>query len=304
MIKKTAFTMLELIFVIVIMGIIAKFGTEFLAQAYNNYIYSSINNSLQAKSEIAIQSIASRLQYRIKDSVIARKDNNDFISLSSVSSDDYNILEWVGYDIDGFRGITAPYWSGIIDLKHSATDATHLVSPETNTTAINELIKILSYGNSDINDSALYFIGANNNINTGYGWDGNLTNIDAQRGAIHPIRASKNNISTFIPTNSKGVDNNFSDIEVYEYYQLVWSAYAVKISDYNDTTHSGTLMLYYDYQPWKGETYHDKDTKSSILMQNVSTFRFMSSGSVIKIQVCVKTDLLEDYSLCKEKTIF
>ncbi|MEO1953357.1 MAG: protein containing prepilin-type N- cleavage/methylation domain protein, partial [Campylobacterales bacterium] len=77
--------------------------------------------------------------------------------------------------------------------------------------------------------------------------------------------------------------------------QLAWSAYAIEIKD-------KTLTLYYDYQPWKGEKYID--AKHSIIMQNVSTFQFMSAGSVMKIQVCVETDLVEDYSLCKEKTIF
>ena len=292
--KKTAFTMIELVFVIVVMGIIGKFGTEFLAQAYNNFIYSNINNSLQAKSEMAVQSIASRLQYRIKDSTIARQSDSNFTALSGVSSDGYHILEWVGYDIDGFRGTIKPYWSGIIDLKHKDTNSTYLVTPETNTTAINELIQTLSYGDSDINDSALYFIGSNSNIQTGYGWDGDLSDIDTQNGVMHPIRRDSN-ISVFIPTKSNGVDNNFSGVDVYEFYQLAWSAYAVEIKN-------GDLTLYYDYQPWKNEKY--RDGKKAIIMQNVSTFEFMSAGSVMKIQVCVKTDLVEDYSLCKEKTIF
>jgi len=39
-------------------------------------------------------------------------------------------------------------------------------------------------------------------------------------------------------------------------------------------------------------------------MENVDTFRFKAIGSIVKIQVCIKTDLVEDYSLCKEKTIY
>ena len=286
--------MIELVFVIVVMGIIGKFGVEFLAQAYNNYIYSNVNNSLQSKSEMAVEVISARLQYRIKDSVIARQSDTNFTALSDVNSDGYNVLEWVGYDIDGFRGITKPYWSGIIDLKNDGTNATQLYSPETNTTSLNELVKVLSYDNSNINDSALYFIGANSNIQTDYGWDGNP--IDDQTKAMHPIRADDKDISLFKPIDSNGDDNNFSGVDVYEYYQLAWSAYAIEIKD-------KTLTLYYDYQPWKGEKYINAK-QHSIIMQNVSTFQFMSAGSVMKIQVCVETDLVEDYSLCKEKTIF
>jgi prepilin-type N-terminal cleavage/methylation domain-containing protein len=302
--KRYAFTMLELIFVIVIMGIVGKFGTEFLAQAYKNYIYSSLNNSLQEKGEMAVSTIAARLQYRIKDSVIARNSNDftDFKSLSSVDgTEGYNILEWVGYDIEGFRGMTSPYWSGVIDLYHDDTNATQLVSPQTNTTAINEFIQVLSYENSNINDSALYFIGSNNNVKTGYGWDGNLTDIDTQKGVMHPIISHDTNISIFIPIDSKKNKNTFSEVDIYEYYQLAWSAYAIELND-------GNLTLYYDYQPWRdrgdgtSETY--KDAKSSLIMQNVSTFKFMAAGSLMKIQVCVKTNLVEEYSLCKEKTVF
>ena len=62
--------MLELVFVIVVIGIIGKFGLEFIAQAYKHFIFSNINHSLQAKSTTAIEQISSRLRYRIKKSVI------------------------------------------------------------------------------------------------------------------------------------------------------------------------------------------------------------------------------------------
>lgn len=291
--KKTAFTMLELIFVIVIMGIVGKFGVDFLAQAYSNYIYSQVNNSLQAKGEMAVESIASRLKYRIKDSIIARSDSSNFQSLASSDLDaNARVLEWIGSDFDGYRGTTRPLWSGIIDLDDS--NSTLLSSPETNTTTLNELIGVLSHSSgTSINDAALYFIGSNTNIVTGYGWDGNLSDINAQLGSMHPINASPQE-NKF--QNASGT-NSFSGIDVYEYYKLAWSAYAIE----HNTT-SNELRLYYDYQPWQGESY--SDGQSSLLMQDIDTFRFKSSGSVIKIQVCVSTDLVEEYSLCKEKTIF
>ena len=120
--RRPGFTMLELIFVIVIMGILAKFGVEFLAQAYNSFIYSSINNKLQAQSSLALKSVGAKLQYRIKDSVIVRDSTNppDFLAIgSSPGGATYDILEWVGTDIEGYRGNSRPYWSGIIDLDES-----------------------------------------------------------------------------------------------------------------------------------------------------------------------------------------
>jgi len=294
---KKAFTMIELIFVIVIMGILAKFGVEFLAQAYNNFIFSNVNHTLQAQSAATVESIASRLQYRIKDSIIARQPGVDFQALSGSTLDDNaTVLEWVASDIDGYRGNRLPMWSGIIDLADS--NAARLSSPETNTNALNTLIGILSHGSgTGINNAALYFIGSDSNVRTGYGWNGAITN---QSSVMHPIRRSivAGEENLFIPVRGdNGVDNSFAGVDVFEYYQLAWTAYAVE----HNTT-SGNLTLYFDYQPWQGESY--TDGKSFLLMQNVDTFRFKAVGSVVKIQVCVNTDLVEDYSLCKEKTIF
>jgi len=292
--RRSAFTFIELVFVIVIIGFLAKFGVEFLAQAYNNFIFSKVNHSLQSKGEAAVEGIASRLQYRIKDSVIARDITPPGLSFQALASStlDKNatVLEWVGMDIDGLRGGNIPNWSGIIDLYHPTTSNSLLISPDTNFTSIHNTINALSNGSSDVNDTAIYFVGSDSNINN-YGWDG-VALKDHNTSVMHPINITTNNQ---IISNITGVDFNGTD--VFEYYQLAWTAYAV---EHNVT--SGDLTLYYGYQPWNGQTY--ANAKSALLMENVDTFRFKAIGSIIKIQVCVNTDLMEDYSLCKEKTIY
>lgn len=292
--RKPAFTLLELIFVIVIIGILSKFGIELISQAYKNFIFSNINNELQANSEFAVETIASRLQYRIKDSVIARELDNSYHALAGYSDTTAPILEWIGSDIDGFRGDSLPYWSGVIDLNLSS--ANKLVSPQTDTAQISSLISELSYGKSSINDAAVYFVGSDSDIGM-YGWGG-VALSEHTESIIHPINAGTNP-NEFI-SGISGKD--FSGTDIYEYYQLAWTAYAVGISDYNATSKTGTLMLYYNYRPWKGERYTDGN--SSKIMDNVSTFQFRAIGSVVKIQVCVNSDLTREYSLCKEKTIY
>lgn len=292
--NRFAFTMIELIFVIVIMGILAKFGVEFLAQAYNNFFLSKINNTLQSQSASAVETIASRLQFRIKDSIIARDVTQPDLSYEALSGstldDNATVLEWVASDIDGFRGNKWPLWSGIIDL--DASTATLLNSPGTDTATLDAQIQILSHNSgTSINNSAIYFIGSDNDI-TRYGWDGALT--DHNTSVMHPIN-STGNIDEFA-SGIVGVDFNGTDI--YEYYQLAWTAYAV---EHNAT--SRDLTLYYDYQPWEGESY--TSGQEALIMQNVSTFRFKAIGSVVKIQVCVDANITDGgYSICKEKTIF
>ena len=307
---RNAFTMIELIFVIVVMGILGKFGVEFLRQAYESYIASSINNTLQYNSGTAVEFIAARLQDRIKDSIIVRINDTNLTVVPLADADyntTYTILEWVGADGDGFRGnsdntaalFNKPNWSGILDLDHTDANASILVSPETNTTKINALIDVLSDTGSSINDAALYFIGSDSDIQSGYGWDRNLSAINAQQGVMHPINLNGNPTQFVSATGT-----NFQD--VYEYYKLAWTAYAVVFD-----TVTNNLLLYYNYQPWKdkngdgnADTYLDGN--SSIIMQNVSTFQSIAIGSVVKIQVCAKSSLIknQEYSLCKEKTIF
>jgi len=304
MLKRTAFTMIELIFVIVIMGIIGKFGVEFLAQAYKSFIFAKINHELQSTSEQTVEFIAARLQNRIKDSVIARTTPPTtpptfFPVQQSSGANTYTVLEWIASDVDGFRGTTKPLWSGIIDLENSSSSTTVLVSPETNTTASNTLITTLSNSQTTLNDAALYFIGSNNDLD-GYGWNG--TAIADQNSVMHPITsvAGAGNENKFAPA-----VGNFSGVDVYEYYKLSWTANAVVMENYDTTTNMGDLYFYHNYQPWNGDKYYDNNDSNhkSLIMKNVSTFQFISIGAMMKIQVCTKSTLVEEYSLCKEKTV-
>ena len=291
---RPAFTMIELIFVVVIMGIISKFGVEFMFQAYNSFIFAKVNNTLQSNSTSALEFISGRLQYRIKDSVIARDSNTTFTAISNIdTSKEYTVLEWIQTDIDGYRSTTTPNWSGIIDLDHADADKDTLISPETNTTEVSDLIKILSNDTSkDINSSAIYFIGSNSNID-GFGWGGA---INDQSKVMHPIGATSSAVNILKP---RGGD--FSGIDVYEYYKLAWTANAVAIESVDDTKHIFKLEFYYNYQPWNGDTY--LDGSHFTIMENISAFQFTSIGSIMKIQVCAKTTLVEEYALCKEKTV-
>jgi len=295
--QHKAFTMLELIFVLVIMGILAKFGVEFIAQAYKSFIFSKINNDLQSKSASAVEFISKRLEHRVKASVISRNtitNTYSYVNNVGLSDDNATVLEWIATDIDGFRGNSKPLWSGVIDL--NSTTANRIISPASNLNSASMTINVLSNGQANVNNSAIYFIGSYLTTNP-WGYNGA---INDQNQTLHPIQ-SGTNIDEIWP---KNLLPNFSGKEIFEYYKLSWTAYAVELGDYNDTTNIGNLYFYYNYRPWNGETYAANGTKV-LLAQGINTFRYRSAGSLIKIQVCAKSDLTgEEYALCKEKTVY
>ena len=314
--KRAAFTFIEMIFVLVIMAIIAKYGVEFLAQAYRNYIYQQLTNKLQDTSSAALEMIAGRLQYRIKDSVIIRNPSNtnwttNFKALEGENNaPGYDVLEWVGYDIESFRGNAnaKPLWSGIIDKEeaHGTPIPLDIYTPGTDTSAVNTNIQILSAGGSDINDSAIYIMSSDSDVKSDYGWDG--TAINDQNHAMHPIKASSKGVDYFDSNTSSDYFNVINSTLKDARYKLCWSAYAVRFDP-----NKRELWFYYDYQPWHGEKY--TQGKKFLIMKNVSTFRKRQSFDVMKIQVCTVNEFddqnatttraeQENISICKEKTIY
>ncbi len=290
---KRAFTMIELIFVIVVIGIISKFGIEILLNSYENYVISATQSRLQSQSESALTQIAARLQYRIKESTIARDAAGTYRSVQGALGTE-TILEWIGSDIEGWRGstvgATTPNWSGFIDW--NASNPNMLKTLRTNTATTSALIKVLSNNAVDINASAIHFIGANSNALTEYGWDGIAFGGD-QNHSMHEIGINLNP-DEFLPSGAI----NFAGVDVWEYYQLSWSAYAIVHAN-------NQLRLYYNYRPWLGETY--LQGSNQLLMEDVDTFGFLSIDTMIKIQICVTDSNTFNegaYSICKEKTIF
>ncbi|MFC2073679.1 Tfp pilus assembly protein FimT/FimU [Campylobacterota bacterium] len=302
---RKAFTFIEMVFVIVVLGILAKFGAEIFRNVYQNYTLSVTNNKLQTDSEIAIQQISNRLQYRIKNSVIGRDSTGgvgDFKGLSAASgSENYNILEWVGYDVDGWLGDdtnTTPTWSGFIDVDDLVnSNVNTLVSPASDFRSggrVDTVIQALSPSTTTVADAAIIFTGSNSNVKTDYGWDTTYA-YDQNDTAVQRISAASS-LNQISPT----AGDNFSGVDVYEQYKMSWTAYALELNN-------RTLRLYFDYQPWRGERHTDGN--SSIIMEDVTTFKFQVIGDILKVQICVGdknilNDVNGEYAICKEKAIF
>ena len=303
--KKSAFTMIELVMVIVVLGIVASIGSEIIVKMYENYIKTRAINKLQAQSEIILNEIAMRLQYRIKNSVIARNDTNfsDYVPLSD-ANDSYQILEWIGKDNDSLRGISQPGWSGFIDLDSSQTNKAlgtygKLKTPGSALNITNITIKALSNNTvslvhgDGLQKPAIIFRGQSNFDLSQYGWDG----VDGNYTYRVSYSLGINDVLNF--------DENTTSLdEIFEQYDLAWTAYSIVPEGNN--TNDFNLTLHYNYQPWENERY-DQNATSSLLAEHVSTFKFTKSGDTIRLKLCINDANLSgdfNFAFCKERVVY
>ena len=157
--NKAGFSMLELVFVIVILGIVASLGSEIIAKVYQSYIIQRATNKSSIKTELVALQIANRLSYMISNTAIGRVSAGDgtYKSINEIlDSDNFQVLEWVGYDIDSFKYTPSPGWSGFVDLNHVNTGKNVIVSPGTNIIISDSVIKYVS-GGTKTYQIVLYF---------------------------------------------------------------------------------------------------------------------------------------------------
>jgi len=269
---RNAFTMIELIFVIVILGIIASIGSSIIAQVYESYIIQRAVHNASIKTELAINQLANRLAYRIDMSMLARKPGTtgytpttDVYRVEDVPTANLNnmSLEWIGYDNDSFSASNPPVWSGFVDLNASSFNT--IVSPGSQLTKLSTIQNATLPGGGK---PALLFLGENEYSST--------TSYDTfclynTNGCISPIVSINSNTSIGLDTTGNRVANQMYYTEM---YQIVSTAYAAILTP--STPINGInvwdLSLYYNYQPWNGDNY--TNGQRATLLRNVSVFRF------------------------------
>jgi prepilin-type N-terminal cleavage/methylation domain-containing protein len=281
--KRNAFSMVELIFVIVVLGIVASLGSEMIAKVYKSYILQRAQYRAELKTELAALQIANRLASAIPGTVV-RKDTTSsapggsgtveglFGFNMSLDSERYSVLQWVGADQDSFNSIGAtdrlPGWSGFVDLDES--NETELVSKGSKLSRARTIITNLNGGTFPSSFSpAVYFPDDPNAYHIS-----NLGNDDTN------------------------ITLSSSATRIVEHYKLAWSSYALSVEN-------GDLYLYYSFDPVAG-TAIPGDAKKSLLLRNVTSFKFDGRGQTIRFKICKSEKIESDVNItaCKEKAVF
>jgi len=325
---KRAFTLLELVVVIVVLGIIAMMSFNAIMNIYSNYFQTRTVNELETQTEIALEQISKRLEHRIKPSVIARKTDGAFLALNDSGVNlnaEYEILEFIPYAYEIFndvisldandnvieQGGKAGRYSGYADLAKSSP-ATGLISPGSNfTTGVVETIKDLTCKDDTRNSKCVDFENKDGgvvaifsdvyyNVQSSFGYSNGTVpvSLDIAKVGVKGGQSGLNGNTLEISC--------FANKQISEQYHLAYTANAIvpeQSADPKDTANGVfDLNLYYDYRPWMGEKYKQNGEKAT-LAKNVTRFVFTEKNGVIVLKLCMRAKNSE-ITICKSKAVY
>ena len=327
---KKAFTLVELIFVIVILGILSVMSTELIVNVYKNYVYSKAINELESKVEIALEQINSRLTDRIRHTTIARlpagavipAGGRAFVPINA-STPAHAILEWYGQSseskffatgLNGANVNSVVYgWSGFLHRFGACSynagtrqygscfnpsvdglSINQIRTPATNFT--NAANVIGGYGSA----SAAVVFPVNNSVDNYYDIPAGAAGSDTQSAIpIDLVNSAGDTISFLSPYTIKTaagadlIDNH----GISERYYVSHSAYALVPVNFASYDEKGTarqefdLALYYNYYPWNAANNTYLDGTNSILLRHVTMFRFRGNNNTIELKLCARDPL-------------
>lgn len=330
---KKAFSLIEVIFVLVILGIVASLSSQIIVQVYENYITQRAIYNVSTKTELVANQIVNRLTYRIQGSTISKQHQNflnnklsgtpaaiaadDWLPLKDIpTGEEYTSIEWIGYDNDSFSARQNPAWSGIADYENASRNA--FTTPGSNLGDTATIMSNLSGGqvNLTTTPAAILFAQDDNYYTDTAEYNpqcmGLIREVDANTSCIFPVLQSGADGLNFTRAQDPNNGTVLPKI-ITERYKMAWSAYAIAPEDRDgDANNDGIdddglydLVLYYNYQPWNGESYMDDTTPRSTLMRNVTIFKFSENGGVINFKLCASENIGQDFNVttCKQKVV-
>lgn len=306
---RGAFTLVELIFVIAVSSVLAIGTFKAIGALYVRSAKAQALTDMSLSSQIVLDEISLHLYNRIPNSVIGYDIQNSACSpISDLVGSSYSILEWLATMDDE---MLERKYDGFIDMGDSNRTTRVLSAKNINTGFVNADVNLVFSGAFDAGteESTQACAGA-------FGWHGNDSQLS------YDI-AVNNNLNKIVITDALQPEY------IYEKYYLTKSAYAIArgadldfsdIGNCNsgsyvfpaDANFSTTLFLFYEYQPFRGETFcGDKNGanragKVSILAEDVSAFQAEYVNETIKINLDMNRSIRGSSAvfISKQKAIF
>ena len=317
MVKK-AFTLIEVIYVIVILSFVLIGGFQIINKLYErNYIVKT-TTKFEFATQILLDQISGMIYYRIPFSVIGyNQKTNDFKYIGEIlANEDYPILEWIGYLNEAMVDMNL---SGFVDLYESIKPEIKTI--DFNSEFINTILKNKFKSDENLTQlSAIIFAGSFDrgeesvlgDYNNSFGWHQNEAKLVYK---IDQYTQNSNDCDLRLK------ESNGSDIEsatIYEKFYLVDSAYAIALKkDLNSSKwrcnisfnkfKDNDLLLFYNYRPWRGETFcgDGGDGNVTLLSSNIKSFKVKKVNYHLELKISMfksKGDI--NITISKQKVTF
>jgi prepilin-type N-terminal cleavage/methylation domain-containing protein len=305
---RNAFTMIELLFVIVIMGIVGGFALEAVRQYYEGIYRTQEYAKRVSQADHILEQLSKYFENGISSSIV----NLDRDSATGCygppvdgnTSYDYTVA-FIGVDVDSLHGTGGrPGWSEEVRLIPGTNQISALDANYTMAGAIINTLYPASPAN--LSGSAVYdYDSIDVDSCTRFGLNGGTSGS----AGYHRIAGST---ATTLTLNA---ENNASD--GHRKY-LLRTGYAFRV----DT--NGNFRMYTNFRPWAGERYNTAgNRKENLLGENVAHFYadydasdFMNNpgvsdrGLVWRLKVCMRgldanlsTSDTESQGICRERRV-
>jgi prepilin-type N-terminal cleavage/methylation domain-containing protein len=291
---RRAFTLIEIIITVAITGILSVGMFKAFEAITLRSEKAKILSSLSIDSQTALDQISILLYNRAPMSVVGfnKNDSRPYPALNTATNK--TIIEWLGLASESYL---AGDYSGFVDMNRSVSPT--LYTPETTKASI-ETTQSAKWGS---------FNWANNNLALVFSGT-----FDEGTPTVYPISMSTDNAISF---------SGAVPATIYEKYNLIDSAYAVARGADIDKTATcitalgisnaaldNTLFLFYNYRPWKGESFcadtTNKTGKVSVLATNVNAFRAQTINGTIRLAIDTNRTVRggNPVRLSKQKVVF
>lgn len=254
---RRGYTLIEIIITIAITGILSIGMFKALQAITLRSEKAKALSTLSLDSQSALDQIASLLYDRAPMFLKACTNENDCIPFDETTTNK-TIIQWYGLASESYL---AQDYSGFVDMNQSVKP--NLYTPNTDLTKVLQTEKDKWGTLFTLSDMALIFSGSFD--------EGNANEYNITTSALNTIT-----MTGTLPS------------MIYEKYNLVDSAYAVtrkqtttcsSVAGLNDNT----LLLFYNYRPWKGETFCNGDV--AILSSDVNAFRAQMLNGTIRLSL-------------------
>ena len=300
--QRAGFTMIEIVFVIVITGLVAVAGGNAIVQILQNYTLQKMYAKTEMDSASAIRQISNYLQNSVWDSIAF----GGTIPISEVStandgklnSNNKQKLSFIEKDLESQNGASdnngnmIPYFAGFIDLNKSNAK---VIASQTNSDDLEK-----AFGNRT--GIALYFPFINVGTSTSVQEKYHQSNIQNNKALFKVNSASINHT-----VGNKAFTLNNEPQQIGDIAMLV-NAYPsyLQLADKNDTRINNEVFEKGDLVFFRREP-NGNEWKSIRIARKVSNLHFWteSSSSLIRVRICFEAGVVKSVmeEFCKEGII-